>query len=62
MDILDSIANMSMSMSQANLMNQVSTQVLSMSLDAFEGAATEITKLMESSVNPNLGSNFDIRI
>lgn len=62
MDILDSIANMSMSLSQANLMNQVSTQVLSMSLDTFEGAASELTKLMESSVNPNLGSNIDIQV
>ncbi len=62
MDILDSIANMSMSMSQANLMNQISTQVLSMSLDTLEESASEITKLMESSVNPNLGSNFDIQI
>ncbi len=58
MDVMD-VAGISMAMSQTQLMNNVSTAVASMTLDSFQGQATEITKLMESSVTPNLGQNID---
>lgn len=61
MDVMD-IAGFATSMSQTQLMTNISTAVLDMTLDSFEGQATEVTKLMESSVQPNLGQNFDTYI
>lgn len=61
MDVMD-IAGLATTMSQTQLMNNVSTAVLNMTLDSFEGQASEITKLMESSVQPYLGQNFDMRV
>ena len=54
MDVM-SIANLATALSQSQLMTNVSTAVLDMSLDSFEGQASEITKLMEASVQPHLG-------
>lgn len=61
MDVMD-IANLSTAISQSQLMTQVSTAVLDMTLDSFEGQANEITKMMESSVRPYLGQNLDTYI
>lgn len=57
-----SIANYSVEMSQAQLMSDIGMAVLDMSLDSFEGMASEVTKLMESSVLPHLGQNIDIMV
>lgn len=62
MDLTMSIANYSMEMSQTQLMSDIGMAVLDMSLDSFEGMASEITKMMESSVAPNLGQNLDITV
>lgn len=59
MDMIDSIANLSVSMSQQTLMTNISTAVLDMTLDSFEGQASEMVKLMEASVQPNLGQNIN---
>lgn len=56
------IAALSTAMSQMNLMSQVSTAVLSMSMDMAETAGDGMIKIMESSVNPELGSSIDIRV
>lgn len=56
------IAALSMVSSQANIMTQVSTAVLSMNLDTVQEAGDNIVKLMEQSVAPNLGQNIDISI
>lgn len=61
MDVMD-IANLSTAISQSQLMTQVNTAVLDMTLDSFEGQANEITKMMESSVQPHLGQNLDTYI
>ncbi len=61
MDVM-AIANLSTALSQSQLMTNVSTAVLDLSLDSFEGQASEITKLMEASVQPHLGQNFDTYI
>lgn len=59
MDMIDNIANLSVSMSQQTLMTNISTAVLDMTLDSFEGQASEMVKLMEASVHPDLGQNIN---
>lgn len=54
------IAALSMASSQANLMTQVNTAVLSMNLSSIKEMGENITKLMEQSVTPNLGQTIDV--
>lgn len=56
------IAALSVSMSQASLAQQVGLSVAKLSIDTATQNAEDLTKLMEQSVNPNLGSNIDISI
>ncbi|WP_082811925.1 YjfB family protein [Clostridium sp. Marseille-P299] len=56
------IAALSMSLSQANLMQSVSTSVLSMNLDTVEESSDAMIKMMEQSVSPNLGQSVDIKL
>lgn len=56
------IAELSMAMAQTNVTTQASTQVLKLSMDSAESIGTELTKMMELSVNPGLGANLDVRI
>ena len=56
------IAELSMANSQAQLMYSVSVAVTKMSMDTAEMMGDGLVKMMEQSVNPNLGSNIDIRI
>lgn len=59
MDMIGSIADYSMMMSQNQLMTNVSTEVLSMTLDSFQSQADEVVKMMEASVQPYLGQNIN---
>lgn len=45
-----------------DLKTQVDTAVLTMSLDTIEVAGENLIKMMEQSVNPNLGQNIDIKL
>lgn len=56
------ITEISVSTSQTSLMNSVSTAVLGMSLDMLETSGENMIRMMELSVNPNVGSNIDISI
>lgn len=56
------IAALSSVMSQSALMNQVSTAVLSKSLDNMEVMGDGMKKIMEVSVQPQLGQNFDVSV
>lgn len=56
------ITALSSSASQADLMSQVSASVLKMSMDTVEQSMDNMVKMMELSVNPNLGTNIDIKI
>lgn len=56
------ITEISTAMSQARTLNAVSTAVLSMSLDAAETTGENLIKMMELSVNPNVGSNIDVAV
>lgn len=56
------IAALSSVMSQTALMDQVSTAVLSKSLDNMEVMGDGMKKILETSVQPQLGQNFDVSI
>lgn len=56
------ISEISISTNQTSLMNAVSTAVLGMSLDTAETTGENMVKMMELSVNPNVGSNFDVSV
>lgn len=55
------IAGLSMSLCQTDLLNKVSTSVMSMSLDTVEEAGQDMIEALEKSVTPELGQNIDIR-
>lgn len=57
-----SIEHYSMVQAQASLMQSVSTGMLSKTLDMQRMQGEQLTKMMEQSVNPNLGTAIDIRI
>jgi hypothetical protein len=40
----------------------IGTAVLAKSLDSFEQSGAGIVKMMEQSVNPNVGKNFDLTV
>ncbi len=56
------IAALSTALSMSQLNNQVSTQVLSMSLDSFQDIGDGMQKMLEMSVMPELGGNIDVSL
>ena len=56
------IAGLSTNLSTINVVNDVQVAVLRQSLDTLETPGDSLTKMMEASVNPELGQNIDIRI
>lgn len=60
------IPELSTALSNAKLMDQVSTAVLSKTLDNSEAAGASLINMMdrsmELSVNPAVGSNFDMLV
>ena len=56
------IAALSTSMAMTDVANQASIRVLSMSLDDLETAGDGLRKMMEMSVNPDLGANIDVSV
>lgn len=60
------IPELSTALANVNLMNQVGTAVLSKALDSSETAASSLISMMdrsmELSVNPAVGSNFDMYV
>ena len=56
------IAGLSTNLSTINVVNDVQVAVLRQSLDTLETSGDSLTKMMEASVNPELGLNIDIRI
>lgn len=54
MDMVNSIADMSIAMAGNQLMTNVSTAVLDMTMDTYQEQAAELTKMMETSVTPHL--------
>ena len=61
MDV-SSIASLSMYMAQSNLMQDIGTAVLDMALDANLAQGQNAASILESSVNPDIGSNIDLLV
>lgn len=55
------ISSVSMVMSQASLKQAASLSVLKMAKDQASVGGQALVKMMEQSVQPNLGGNIDIR-
>ena len=60
------IPELSTTLANMNLQNQVGAAVLSKALDSTEQSGTSLINMMdrsmELSVNPNIGSNFDMYV
>lgn len=59
---ITTLGNMNISLSDTRSMNAIDTALLRKSLDAAETNGDMLTKMMEQSVNPNIGANVDVRI
>ena len=59
MDMVGSIANLSVTMSQNQLASDVSTAMLDKTMDTGKEQGAEMGKMMESSVQPYLGQNIN---
>ena len=55
------IAGLSMALSSVSVSNDVSTAILSMSLDNYQEMGEEMTKMMEKSVTPQLGQIYECK-
>lgn len=56
------IPALSMYMAQSQTLNSVGTAVLSQNLEQMQSMGEDMTKMLEQSVNPNLGGNIDISL
>lgn len=56
------IPMLSMAMAQSDVLGKVGTSLLSETLDVASENGAALTKMMELSVNPSLGANFDISV
>lgn len=56
------IAISSMTLSQANLGQQVGIALTKKTMDAAEDNSMALIKMMEMSANPNLGATLDVRV
>ncbi len=61
MDV-SSIANLSMYMAQAKTLQEVGTAVLDMAIESNQMQGQNAAALMESAVNPGVGSMIDISV
>ena len=62
MDLGMDIASYSMANATNNLMQSVGVSMLSKTLDSQEMQGDALAKMMEMSVNQNVGANIDIRL
>lgn len=56
------IAALSMAMAQDRVMTDVGTALLSKAIDQGQETGDTLTKMMELSVNPEIGGNIDISV
>lgn len=64
MDIttLPDIAGLSTAMAQSQLMSNLGTELLAEQLEQMQLSTDSLTKIVESSVQPHLGSTIDISL
>ncbi|MBQ2275453.1 MAG: YjfB family protein [Lachnospiraceae bacterium] len=56
------IAEVSMMLQHTELSTQIGTAVMKLSMDNMEQVEDGLTKMMEMSVQPNIGANIDISV
>ena len=56
------IASLSIDIAMSKTMTAVGTAVMKQNMDVNEAMGTEMVKMMEKSVTPNLGNNVDVRL
>ena len=56
------ITALSTSMNTADVSSQIGIAVLAKNLDTMEDMGESMKKMMEMSVNPNLGANIDVSV
>lgn len=59
---INALSSTNISLTDTGNMNQIDFAMLKKSLDNVETSGAALTKMMEQSVNPNLGANIDIRL
>lgn len=59
---ITSLGSTGFSISDTGSMNAIDISILKKSLDMVEMNGDVLTQMMEASVNPNIGSNIDIRL
>ncbi|MCM1084267.1 MAG: YjfB family protein [Clostridium sp.] len=59
---ITSLGPTSLSVSGTQKMDAIDISMLKKSLDSVEMSGDMITKMMEQSVNPNIGANIDVRL
>ena len=59
---ISSVGSIGLSVSDGDSMNMIDISSLKKSLDAVEQNGDFLIQMMEQSINPNLGSNIDIRL
>ena len=59
---ITSLGSTNISLTDTRSMNAIDISILKKSLDAVETSGDMITRMMEQSVNPNIGANIDIRL
>lgn len=59
---ISALGGMNISVSDTRSMDFIDISMLKKSLDAVELNGDMITKMMEQSVNPNIGANIDVRL
>lgn len=61
MDIITDIASLSIGMKQDSLAQSLSISLVKKTLDSSNENSQNLIKMMELTVNPNLGSNLDVK-
>ena len=56
------IPALSMAIAQTKLQSEVGTALMKQSLEMAEVQSAEMIKMMELSVNPNVGAHFDVSV
>lgn len=59
---IDNIPYVATAMAQGDVLSKVGTSVLSQTLDTASAQMDNLAKVMELSVNPAIGGNFDMSI
>ncbi|WP_243156361.1 YjfB family protein [Clostridium sp. C8-1-8] len=61
MDMITDIANLSITMKQENLSQEVGTALTKKTIDTSKDDAQALIKMMELSANPNVGIKLDVK-